>query len=123
MTKTLIPRELGRVGVLWSNGLREAFDEYLEPAGRLGTHLQEQVALAAALVESGLTIQRLGAPAPAPAAELLLGDLCLSRASRLLVDTDHEALQIAFARAVEKLAAAAAEGKPVVPRAALLEAI
>ena len=70
---------------------------------------QPKLALAAALIEAGLRLQGLGGRA-APAAPLLMGDLCLARASRILADTASQALQVAFARAIEELSAAAASG-------------
>ncbi|MDQ2923025.1 MAG: hypothetical protein M3Q90_01885, partial [Candidatus Dormibacteraeota bacterium] len=44
---------------------------------------------------------------------LLIGDLCLARSARLLADTAPQSVQIAFARAIEYLSAAAAAGKSV----------
>ncbi|MDQ6918898.1 MAG: hypothetical protein M3Z98_06025, partial [Candidatus Dormibacteraeota bacterium] len=82
-----------------------------------------RVALAAALVEMALRLQRLGSPAPA-APDLLRGDLCLARASRLLADTRDFRLQVAFARAIEEQSAAAAAGRELAPtRQRLLRAI
>jgi hypothetical protein len=39
-----------------------------------------------------------------------MGDLCLARASRLLADHASQTLQVAFARAIEKMSANAASG-------------
>src|SRR2546423_115962 len=75
-------------------------------------HRDGRVALAAALVETGVTLQGLGGRG-APAGELLIGDLCLARASRLLADAGDQDLQVAFARAVERVAAESAAGAPV----------
>jgi hypothetical protein len=75
-----------------------------EPADR------PRLALAAALIESGLKLQGLGGRAAA-AAPLLMGDLCLARASRLLADHASQTLQVAFARAIETMAANAASGE------------
>jgi hypothetical protein len=41
-----------------------------------------------------------------------MGDLCLARASRLLADHASQTLQVAFARAIEKMSANAASGEP-----------
>ena len=102
------PLELGRLGVLWDAGLGAAYDAYL--AGRIAAaYEREPVAMAAALVETALRVQELGNGA-AEAQALLLGDLCLSRASRLLVDHGDQRLQTAVSRAVEQSAAAAAAG-------------
>jgi hypothetical protein len=59
----------------------------------------------------GNLLQGLGGRA-APARELLKGDLCLARASRLLADTASQDLQVAFARAIEEVSAAAASERP-----------
>jgi hypothetical protein len=101
---------------VWQGGMRDAYGFYRPQAG-------PQVALAAALVESAVALQDLGGRPPAPP-QLLLGDLCLARASRLLADTRDQGLQVGFARAVERVAAAAAGGPPSEPlRAQLLTAI
>ena len=60
-----------------------------------------------------------GSPDPP---QLLLGDLCLARASRLLAGARDQRLQVAFARAVERVAAAAAAGTPADPLRDLLVA-
>jgi hypothetical protein len=49
-----------------------------------------------------------------------MGDLCLARASRLLADTANQAVQVAFAEAIEGLSAAAASGSPGRPVRELL---
>jgi len=77
--------------------------------GNPGHQHPPEVALAAALVESAVALQDLGRTAPEPA-QLLLGDLCLARASRLLAETGDTRLQVAFALAVERVAAEAAGG-------------
>lgn len=77
--------------------------------GNPGHQHPPEVALAAALVESAAALQDLGGTAPEPA-QLLLGDLCLARASRLLAETGDTRLQVAFALAVERVAAEAAGG-------------
>jgi len=99
---------------IWDGGLRDAYAFYRARAGT-------SAALAAALVETALDLQRLANGAPDPA-RLLLGDLCLARASRLLADTRDQGLQVAFAAAVERVAAAAAGGPAAPPLRQLLQA-
>lgn len=105
-------RELDGLEFLWEAGLAERFEVY-----RAAAPVTEQVALAAALVETALVEQRLGAGI-APPGPLLVADLCLARSSRLLAESAPPAVQIEFARAVEAAAAAAAEGGtlPIRPR-------
>jgi hypothetical protein len=98
---------------LWQDGLAARFSEYLDPAAQLG-NIGPQVALAAALVETALILQRLGGPA-VESGPLLLADLCLARASRLLADSQDQRLQAGFAGTVERAAAAAAALEPVEP--------
>lgn len=88
----------------WEIGMQEAYLRYR-------VHAPPEVALAAALVETAAQLQALGEGAPQPG-RLLIGDLCLARASRLLADTRDTRLQVGFARAVERVAAAAAGGPP-----------
>lgn len=110
------PADLAGLEALWPGDLREAFESYLELANG-------RVALAAAMVDTAARLQRLGGPAVAPG-ELLLGDLCLARASRLLADEGDMNLQVAFAQAVERVASlAAAERQPEPMRALLAAAI
>jgi hypothetical protein len=106
-------RDLESLDSIWAGGLGEAFEAYR------GRHRDERVALAAALVETGVGLQGLGGHG-APAGELLIGDLCLARASRLLADAGDQDLQVAFARAVERVAAEAAAGVAVSPVRELL---
>ena len=103
-------RELAGIEFLWDAGLGERFDVYRDAA-------PEPLALAAALVETALAEQRLGSGAAEPA-PLLVADLCLARASRLLAESSSQAVQIEFARAVEAASATAAEGGalPIRPR-------
>ena len=107
MSAMVIERELDRLEGLWSEGLAELYRSYLEEVGRHEPELQPRLALAAALVEVGVRLQGLGAAAAPPAA-LLMGDLCLARSSRILTDSASQPIQVAFARAVEELAGAAA---------------
>jgi hypothetical protein len=97
----LLERDLDSLESLWEGGLGRCYDAY---AGLAADH---RVALAAALVESALELQALGRPAPAPGS-LLLGDLCLARASRLLADVGDRQLQVGFARAIEQVSTHAA---------------
>lgn len=97
----IAPADLESLDELWAGGLGEAYEAYLRP-GR-----DTRVALAAALVETGVTLQGVGSHVARPM-ELLLGDLCLARASRLLADIGDQSLQVAFARVIERVASAAA---------------
>jgi hypothetical protein len=106
------PADLAGLEALWPSQLSIAYDHYVELA-------EPQVALAAALVETGARLQRLGGPAAGPA-DLLTGDLCLARASRLLADAGDVRLQVAFARAVERASSAAAAEREVEPMRELL---
>jgi len=54
------------------------------------------------MVESAMALQDIGGQAPRRRRQLLLADLCLARASRLLADTRDEALQVGFATAVQR---------------------
>jgi hypothetical protein len=111
-----VDEHLAGLESVWDGGLGDAYTFYRTRAGT-------GPALAAALVESALELQRLGRGAPDPP-RLLLGDLCLARASRLLADTRDQELQVAFAAAVEQVAAAAAGGPAARPlRDLLLDAI
>jgi hypothetical protein len=99
---------------VWDAGMAETYAFYRPRAA-------PAVALAAAMVESAVALQGLGGRPPDPA-RLLLGDLCLARASRLLADARDQRLQIGFARAVEHVAAAAAGGPTAESLRALLVA-
>lgn len=105
----VINRELDRLDGLWDDGLSDTYHSYLDVVVAYDSAEQPKLALAAALIEAGLRLQGLGGHA-APAAALLMGDLCLARASRILADTGSQKLQVAFARAIEELSAAAASG-------------
>lgn len=107
MSAAVLDRELSRLEALWDDGLAESYRSYLDAVGSYAADQQARLALAAALVEVGLKLQGLGGPA-APPALLLMGDLCLARSSRILTDYSARPVQIAFARAVEQLASAAA---------------
>ena len=112
----VIERDLARLDGVWAAGLRETFDAYAATA-------DSQLALAAALVEFGVRLQGLGARAARPES-LLLGDLCLARASRILADSGDRRLQVGFARAVEKVSAqAAGEGGMASVRELLLSVL
>ncbi|MDQ6878875.1 MAG: hypothetical protein M3082_14530 [Candidatus Dormibacteraeota bacterium] len=105
----VIGHELERLDGLWEDGLSDAYSSYLDVVSGYDAGAQPKLALAAALIEAGLRLQGLGGRA-APATALLMGDLCLARASRLLADSAARRLQVAFARAIEELSAAAAAG-------------
>jgi len=98
----VIGRELERLDGLWEDGLSDTYRSYLDSVDAYDKAAQPKLALAAALIEAGLRLQGLGG-SEAPAAALLMGDLCLARASRLIADTASQDLQIAFARAIEEL--------------------
>lgn len=106
----IVQEELESLESLWETGLEEAYGEYLPAASALAGENRDRVALAAALVEVALRLQRIGLSAAA-APDLLRGDLCLARASRLLADARDQRLQIGFARAIEATSAAAAAGE------------
>ena len=99
---------------VWQAGMHEVYAFYRARA-------TPAVALAAAMVESAVSLQELGDRPPTPP-HLLLGDLCLARSSRLLASTRDQRLQVGFARAVEHVAAAAAGGPPAPPLRTLLVA-
>jgi len=105
MTVRLLDQDLVRLEGLWDGGLSGIYDVYFEAA----PSAHPQVLLAAALVEEGIALQNVGGRA-ADAAQLLLGDLCLARASRLLAASASMPLQVSFARAIEAVSAAAAAG-------------
>jgi len=115
--------ELVRLEQLWADGLSEAYRSYLEVVSDSSPAARPKLALAAALVEVGIRLQGLGGRA-APAPTLLMGDLCLARSARLLADTAPRPVQVAFARAIEELAASAASGRASRPvRDLLLDAV
>src|SRR5437899_3958880 len=114
-----LDRELDRLEGLWSDGLSETYRAYLDSVGQFAAETQPKLALAAALIEVGLRLQGLGGRA-APPPTLLMGDLCLARASRLLADAASQSLQVAFAQAIESLSAAAASGQHARPLRELL---
>ena len=107
MSALVLERELDRLETLWEEGLADCYHWYLEASDDVDVDLRQRLALAAALVEVGIRLQGLGGPA-APAPALLMGDLCLARSSRILTDSASRAVQVAFARAVERLSSAAA---------------
>ena len=112
MSLAIPARELEGLEPLWTSGLGTAYEAYSDRS-------EYRVALAAALVETAVDLQELGAGIAGPG-QLLLGDLCLARASRLLADAGDQRLQVEFARAVENVAAAAASGVPPPPIRQLL---
>ena len=115
----LPPADLDGLHSLWADHLEPAFQAYAEAAGE---GVPELVPLAAAFVEAAVTLQELGSGEVA-SAPLLLGDLCLARASRLLAEVGDEGLQVAFASVVERVSAAAAAGEPFPPVRALLSPV
>ena len=119
MNVQVLDRELDRLESLWDQGLSDTYRSYLETLSDHEPDMQPKLALAAALIEVGIRLQGLGGHA-APATTLLMGDLCLARASRLLADNASQAVQVAFAKAIEGVSAAAASGKPSRPLRDLL---
>lgn len=103
----IVEADIAGLESIWSSGMEKTYGFYLASAA-------PKVALAAALVESAVELQSLGGPAPDPV-HLLLGDLCLARASRLLAECGDQRLQIGFARAVERVSAAATGGPESAP--------
>jgi hypothetical protein len=111
MSVQVIDRELVRLEGLWEDGLSDAYRSYLDAVSVFDAAAQPKLALAAALIEIGVRLQGLGGRAAAPPT-LLMGDLCLARSSRLLADAATQKVQVAFARAIEDMSAAAASGRP-----------
>ncbi len=109
MSVQLLDRELDRLESLWEDGLSEAYRSYLDAVGALASEARPKLALAAALVEVAIRLQGLGGRAATPPT-LLMGDLCLARSSRILAGAATQAVQIAFAQAIEEMSAAAASG-------------
>lgn len=109
-------RDLETLESLWDGGLAQAYEAYR------GAAHDARIALAAALVETGTALQGIGTHVAAPG-ELLLGDLCLARASRLLADVADQRLQVGFARVVERVTTEAAQGGEVTEIRALLRAV
>jgi hypothetical protein len=109
-----IEAHLAGLESVWEGGMRDVYAYYRQ-------HASPAVALAAAMVESAIELQTSGGQPPGPP-QLLLGDLCLARASRLLAETRDQRLQICFARAVERVASATAGGPPSDPLRTLLVA-
>src|SRR5947209_4744367 len=103
MTVQLLDRELDRLEGLWSDGLADAYRDYLDAVQHFEPDLQAKLALAAALIELGIRLQGLGGRA-APPTTLLMGDLCLARGSRILADNAPLAVQVAFAAMLERIA-------------------
>jgi len=111
MSVQVIDRELVRLESLWEDGLSDAYRSYLDAVSGFDLDAQPKLALAAALIEIGVRLQGLGGRAAAPPT-LLMGDLCLARSSRLLAEAATQKVQVAFARAIEDMSAAAASGRP-----------
>ena len=106
-----VAEDLDGIEFLWADGLGAAYSGFLPAAQGLEETQRVPVALAAALVECALARQELGGTAAAEPAPLLVADLCLARASRLLAESAPADVQIAFARVVEDAAALAAAGE------------
>ena len=119
MPVEILDVELDRLQDLWTDGLSETYRSYLEALSDHDPAAKPKLALAASLIEVGIRLQGLGGRA-APPTTLLMGDLCLARGSRLLTEAATKPVQVAFARAIEGLSAAAASGKPSAPVRELL---
>jgi hypothetical protein len=106
--------ELERLEALWSDGLADTYQAYMDHVAGFEAETRPKLALAAALIEVGVRLQGLGGRAATPTT-LLVGDLCLARGSRLLADHAPLAVQVAFARSIELLSskAAAEQAAPV----------
>ena len=98
----VLDAELTHLETLWDGRLGDAYRHY-------ATSAPPRLALAAALVESGIVLHGLGSHLASPG-NLLLGDLCLARASRLVAEEAGRETQIGFARAIERAATHAATG-------------
>jgi hypothetical protein len=99
---------------VWDAGMCDAYG-FFKPLA------SPEVALAAALVESAVELHQLGREAPDPR-RLLLGDLCVARAARMLAISRDQRRQVAFARVIEIVAASAAAGRGTRPVRELLTA-
>jgi hypothetical protein len=119
----VVDRDLERLEILWQDGLEDGLHQtyrhFMRAVAAHDADARPKLALAAALVEVGIRLQGLGGRA-APPATLLMGDLCLARSSRLLAATATQAVQVAFARAIEQMSSAAASGKAAPPARDLL---
>ncbi len=101
---------------LWEGSLGAAYTHYAPVAAA-------PVALAAALVETAIGVHGLDGDPARPTA-LLLGDLCLARASVLAANHAPTDVQIGLARAIEESTRRAAAGQDVGPlRARLTEVV
>jgi hypothetical protein len=88
---------------LWDGPLHAAYEHYTSVA-------DAALAMAAALVETAIVLHELGCGAATPK-RLLLGDLCLARASRLASRHAPNEVRIGLARAIEAAAGTAAAGR------------
>ena len=114
MSALVLETELDRLEALWDEGLADCYHAYLGASDAVDPDARQRLALAAALVEVGIRLQGLGGVAAPPPA-LLMVDLCLARSSRILTDSATRAVQVAFARAVERLSSAAASNTDAPP--------
>ena len=66
MSVHLLDRELDRLEGLWSDGLSETYRSYLDAVDHFDPELRAKLALAAALIESGIRLQGVGGRAAPP---------------------------------------------------------
>lgn len=104
--------QLRHLESLWEGPLGAAYAHYAEVA-------DTPLALAAALVETAIGVHGLDGD-PARPSELLLGDLCLARASGLAANHAPASVQIGLARAIEEATGRAASGRDTGPLRARL---
>ncbi|MGH7921772.1 MAG: TetR/AcrR family transcriptional regulator [Candidatus Dormibacteraceae bacterium] len=101
---------------LWQGPLGGAYGHYAAVA-------EPPLALAAALVETAISLHGLEGEPARPSA-LLLGDLCLARASGLAANHGSIAVQVGLARTIERASGAAAAGAGIGPlRAELMRVV
>jgi hypothetical protein len=106
----VLDARLDRLDGVWNAAMEARYATYADAAAGLPQAQRESVAMAATLVETAVALHELGSGVAMPG-DLLLGDLCLARASRLLAESAGQELQLAFADVVAEAAAAAAAGE------------
>lgn len=108
--------QLAHLETLWEGPLGVAYAHYAAVTSG-------PIALAAALVETAIQVHGLDGE-PARPSRLLLGDLCLARASGLAANHAPVSVQIGLAHAIEEASQRAATGRGAGPlRARLTEVV